>query len=397
MTKTQSVVLRLVFCLSIFLGVFLGAAFSQNAPNCNQQNFIMTAAGTVTQNGQTTNFNATSAKCVAWTFSYFSEGFSGVSIQIESAPDNAGVPGAFTIIPSANIAIGTNPLTATTFGTMTISGYFPWVRVNLTTATGTGVVNYTLVGNSYVGPASNTLASTGAAATTVKAIGPDAPGVAPTQNPVQIGGFDGTLVRRILTDTLGDVHVTNQGFTGADAVPNGNLSNLGNSGVANLLTISPFLYDGATQWNRQRSAGVNSMPVSTTLTGRNSIGAQLQEKGSRGVVVSNPAAGSQATASVAAAAAVSHVLDCVSFSASSVVAPALTALTINARDGATGAGTIIWTYTVAITAATGQNVVPHSICGLNLVGTANTAMTVEFSAGLASLSEAVSMTFFNIN
>lgn len=37
--------------------------------------------------------------------------------------------------------------------------------------------------------------------------GPDAPGTAPTANPVQIGGFDGTDVRRILTDASGNVEV----------------------------------------------------------------------------------------------------------------------------------------------------------------------------------------------
>lgn len=37
--------------------------------------------------------------------------------------------------------------------------------------------------------------------------GPDAPGVPPTRPPVQIGGFDGTNVQRVLTDSTGRVSV----------------------------------------------------------------------------------------------------------------------------------------------------------------------------------------------
>jgi hypothetical protein len=67
------------------------------------------------------------------------------------------------------------------------------------------------------------------------------------------------------------------------------------------------------------------------------------------------------------------------------------------RDGATGAGTVIWTYQTAISAVTGQNVAPFSVCGLNLVGTTNTAMTLEFQALLTNLIESVSISGYNVN
>lgn len=150
-------------------------------------------------------------------------------------------------------------------------------------------------------------------------------------------------------------------------------------------------------WDRARSADLTTFIVSTTLTARNSIGAQLTEKGSRWTAISNPAAGSQATASIAAEVDVRHVADCVSFSAAATTAPALTALTINLRDGATGAGTVIWTKQVAITVGVGQEVAPFQACGLNLVGTTNTAMTLEWSASLANLIQEVSLSGFNVN
>ncbi len=156
-----------------------------------------------------------------------------------------------------------------------------------------------------------------------------------------------------------------------------------------------MLWD-STQWLRAKSAALATYPVATTLTSRNSVGAQLSEKGSRWTVIHNPAASSQATASIANEATVRHVADCVSFSAGSTTAPALTALTVNLRDGATGAGTIIWTAEVLAANATGENVPPFSICGLNLAGTTNTAMTLEFSALLTNLVESVSLSGFNL-
>jgi hypothetical protein len=128
-----------------------------------------------------------------------------------------------------------------------------------------------------------------------------------------------------------------------------------------------------------------------------SLGALLSEKGFRIGLNSAPAAGSQATASVAAGgAAVKHVVDCVSYSASAIVAPTATLLTVNVRDGATGAGTVIWTKTFAAS-ATAATHADGNFCGLNIPGSLNTAMTVEFSAGLTSESESVSFTYYDLN
>jgi hypothetical protein len=108
-------------------------------------------------------------------------------------------------------------------------------------------------------------------------------------------------------------------------------------------------------------------------------------------IFSNPAAGSQATISQAAGGAgIRNVATAVCFSAGSTTAPVLTALTVNLRDGATGAGTVKATFEVIIPAATGQNVAPFCT-PVNVIGSVNTAMTLEFSASLANLIEAVSL------
>jgi hypothetical protein len=74
----------------------------------------------------------------------------------------------------------------------------------------------------------------------------------------------------------------------------------------------------------------------------------------------------------------------------------LTNLTINLRDGATGAGTVIASWNVTVSNTTGQNVAPFSACGLNLVGTTNTAMTLEYSSLLLNLFESVTLTGYNV-
>lgn len=162
------------------------------------------------------------------------------------------------------------------------------------------------------------------------------------------------------------------------------------------LQVAPKLYNGST-FSRAYAVSLANFTVATTLTSRNEAGAQLVEKGSRWSVVSTPAVSTKASASIAAEASVRHVADCVSFSGGSTTAPALTLLTIQIRDGATGAGTIIWSHTVIVTAAAVQNVSPFTECGLNLVGTTNTAMTAEWSALLTNLFEDISISGFNVN
>lgn len=157
-------------------------------------------------------------------------------------------------------------------------------------------------------------------------------------------------------------------------------------------------WDGAAFQDR-RQASLSNFTVSTTLTGRNSIGAALGEKGGRWTVVSFPAANSQATASIAAEAAVRHVIDCVSFAADAGAAVAAAAGNVAIRDGATGAGTVIWQIAVAhlVAAAAGiQTIAPHSFCGLNLIGTTNTAMTAEINAGVTGEVQSVSMSGYNV-
>ena len=83
-------------------------------------------------------FNNKALACVNWQMNVFASGVSAQSIQLESASDLGGnTPGSFALF-TGTLLSGSNPSTTTTQSTTTFTGMFPWLRVNPTTATGTG-------------------------------------------------------------------------------------------------------------------------------------------------------------------------------------------------------------------------------------------------------------------
>ena len=102
-----------------------------------------------------------------------------------------------------------------------------------------------------------------------------------------------------------------------------------------------------------------------------------------------PAAATQATISQAAGAAgVRNVATNLSFSITTV-GTAQTVISVALRDGATGAGTVLWSkqFILPVHSPISENVpLPH------VMGTAATAMTLEWSAaGVAASLESVSL------
>lgn len=105
-----------------------------------------------------------------------------------------------------------------------------------------------------------------------------------------------------------------------------------------------------------------------------------------------PAAATQATISQAAAGAgIKNVCTSISVSLSSAAAPTVGVVTFNLRDGATGAGTILWTLKLSLPATAGL-ALSESI-PVWIEGTANTAMTLETAAApAANVQATVAMT-----
>lgn len=110
------------------------------------------------------------------------------------------------------------------------------------------------------------------------------------------------------------------------------------------------------------------------------------------VVASAPAAATQATLTRAAGgAAVRHVcrriIATVAAAAGAVVAP----VNVNLRDGGTGAGTILASWALA---AVVNTIAIFDADMLEIPGTANTAMTLEFAAASAAGSIQAVVGFF---
>jgi hypothetical protein len=94
-------------------------------------------------------------------------------------------------------------------------------------------------------------------------------------------------------------------------------------------------------------------------------------------IVHAPAAAAQATVSRAADTNGRHFVSSITVCVSTVAAQ--TPLVFNLRDGATGAGTVLWTTTISTVAG-------NSWCqtaNVSIIGSKNTAMTLESAAAPA--------------
>lgn len=152
----------------------------------------------------------------------------------------------------------------------------------------------------------------------------------------------------------------------ADALPDVAAGNFG-------FDVIPYnlLFDGVT-WNRMRSASA------TVAADATKIGVMAVDGPGDWSVTHAPAANTIATITRAAGGAgVRHKCTSIMAALTAAGAAATPALTIVLRDGATGVGTILWSATHMAGLGFADEV---SLAGLNIVGSANTAMTLEFSA-----------------
>jgi hypothetical protein len=172
--------------------------------------------------------------CTYWVLNYSATGFTALSIQVESAP-GANSPGTWVAF-AGTVDTGSNPSTSITQTSATMHEYYPWMRINLTSITGTGQVRAQLFGYKTNPNPSGTSTIVG----DVTVIGPDAPGAASTQNPVQVAGNDGLDVRAIKTDALGNSLVAGVTQTGTAvyACPTQALFNLTGSGNTQIIAAS---------------------------------------------------------------------------------------------------------------------------------------------------------------
>jgi len=125
------------------------------------------------------------------------------------------------------------------------------------------------------------------------------------------------------------------------------------------------------------------MPLSQT--------SKLAQPGEWGVSAA-PGVGNQATATKAAGGVgISHICRSITLSFINQGGAAATAVQVFLRDGPSGTGPILWQTIVSVTAVNGVfESLP--ITGLNITGSANTAMTLEFAAGNPNTNSTVALT-----
>ena len=145
-------------------------------------------------------------------------------------------------------------------------------------------------------------------------------------------------------------------------------------------------YNGST-WDRLRTASAADISATSGL------GVLQVAPLGNWSVVHTPTTATQATASKSAGASgVRHVCTGI-YAVITTVGTAQTLIQVNLRDGATGAGTILWSESIQLPTNGIFTVNTH---GLSLFGTAATAMTLEFSAaGVTASAESVTLTGYD--
>jgi hypothetical protein len=133
----------------LFLLAFCITAFSQPVtvvlpqPDCQIVINLSTVLST-TPTAPNAGFNNITGGCSTWAMTIAVSGFSSATVALQSAPNVAGVPGtwaAYNGTPFSPSPHNNNPITSSAEDFVWIYGYNPWTRVQLTAATGTGVVN----------------------------------------------------------------------------------------------------------------------------------------------------------------------------------------------------------------------------------------------------------------
>lgn len=149
-----------------------------------------------------------------------------------------------------------------------------------------------------------------------------------------------------------------------------------------------YAFDGTT-WQAARTGSAANLSASNTPS------PLLVTAPGEWSINHTPTSNTQATISKAAGAAgVCHVCRSITATITAIsTAAADTTVLVNLRDGATGAGTILWSTRLLVKVG---DTVGIALSNLNIPGTAATAMTLEFAAaGGANTFEAVALTGFD--
>jgi hypothetical protein len=167
--------------------------------------------------GPSAQFANSVPSCDKWTLTVYNVGFSGFTLTFQSAPAATfSTPGSFSTY-GGTTATGSNPLTATGIATFTNGTVAtPWLRVNLTGLSGSGIIYGVLQGTQSLIDSSGGGGGGGGCTSPCPVEGTAAAGAPPVGPPVLIGGSDGTDVRTIKTDSAGALIISGTTLTSCD-------------------------------------------------------------------------------------------------------------------------------------------------------------------------------------
>lgn len=158
------------------------SVFAQQNSTLYDTIYSETLTTATTGTTQANSFQGGQSMSRAFAVEYYSDGFSGLSLQFETADRKAdGTAGTWAAVPnnicSASqqppcVIDGANPSTTTGYATFSVSAFSPFFRINVTSVTGSGHIYYRIYG--YKGLSARTGKGGGAAGPT-GASGPSGP------------------------------------------------------------------------------------------------------------------------------------------------------------------------------------------------------------------------------
>lgn len=131
---------QILFLLFAAVGITWGQSTVNSDADCPYSVGVLSAVGASTPyyNSPTNTYDRT---CTSWIVSYSTVNATGVSLAIEGAADNNGVPtGSWTSLTAATTPVASaNPATGTNYGSIRVCcDFYPWIRLHVVALTGTG-------------------------------------------------------------------------------------------------------------------------------------------------------------------------------------------------------------------------------------------------------------------
>ncbi len=247
---------------------------------------VYTFSAATSQTGQ--NNSSSAAPCVAWRVTYTSTGFSSVTVQFETSPDNSNWTAVTNSICSSSVqppcvTDGANPLAADVMGSSSMRAYGKYVRIHVTSVTGTGsgqVVTY-----GYRGTSASALAfSSGGGGGATATVSSSSYASFALACSAAVSGSIGLLVDQSLTGLTTQTCAANP----IQFIPSGKLK----PAAAQVITLSGRVESGMYQIFDTSTGGAGSI-----VTGPNTPAVYAEWFGAAGDGVTNDTAAIQAAIS----------------------------------------------------------------------------------------------------